>query len=171
LILEVAFLAVSLMVWFIRRRDESESFGLAGGPAEPRVREADRHQRKGPVVDERLRDVPVPWGWPNCRHYRDRRPRRTLSETMYGFVDVLFTEKQLVSDVASDPKVIGSIRALLEDRHHPVRRKVESEPEAKPDPDKDIWFVGPVAESREAANLKFREDLHQVRELRAPWGW
>jgi len=37
--------------------------------------------------------------------------------------------------------------------------------------DEDIWYVGPVAETRAAADTMYRHNLHEVRELRAPWGW
>lgn len=171
LFLEFGFLAVTLVVWFIRRREESQSVSVVGGPAEVAkiVRRQTRRLRAG--EDERMRQVPIPWGWPNCTRYRGRRSDRTMSEALHGFVDVLFREKQLVSEAAADPRIVNSIRALIEDRHHRVDREQAVNGTGTAPVDEDIWFVGPVAETRAAANSKYRSNLHEIRELRAPWGW
>lgn len=171
LFLEIMFLSVTLVIWFIRRRDENQNVAVVGGPADiqPIIRRRVRRVRAG--EDERMRNVPIPWGWPNCTHYRRGRSERTLTESLHNFADVLFREKQLVSEAASDPRIVNSIRALIEDRHHRVNRDQAVDAEGRPLVDEDIWFVGPVAETRAAADEQYRGKLHEIRELRAPWGW
>jgi hypothetical protein len=170
LFLECLFLGVTLAVWFARRREETRNLTVAGGAVAPFAPPPRRRGRGGD--DHRMREVPIPWGWPNCRFYRGKRSRRSMSESLHYFADVLFREKQLVSDVGPDPRITDSIRALIEDRYRPVARSPIAEAAAvRPLADEDIWYVGPVAETRAAADLKYRTNLHEVRELRAPWGW
>lgn len=171
LFLELVFLGVTLAVWFVRRREEGRGLAIGGGPAPAIVERTRAIRRSRSRANGALRDVPIPWGWPNCNRYRGTQRKRTASESLHYLADVLFTEKQLVSKSAVDPRVVRSIRALIEDRHHPVDRREELVLAAPAQADEDIWYVGPVAETRAAADRQYRTNLHEIRELRAPWGW
>lgn len=163
-------LATALAVWFKRRREEGSGMGFDMGPVRLHQQRRRPFRIRASNTNDALRNIPIPWGWPNCTYYRGRS-ERTMSEALHNFADVLFREKQLVTEAESDPRIINSIRAVTEDRFHPVDRSQGVSADVQPDWDVDIWFIGPVAESRAAADRKYRSNLLEVRELRAPWGW
>jgi hypothetical protein len=171
LFLEILFLGVTLAIWFARRREENRGLGLGGGPVSAASAPSRTNRRPCGRTNDALREVPIPWGWPNCVDYRGKRNKRSASESLHYLADVLFTEKQLVSNAVVNPRIVNSIRALIEDRYRPVDRDQQLVVELPAHVDEDIWYVGPVAETRAVADRQYRSNLHEVRELRAPWGW
>ncbi|MEJ8566088.1 hypothetical protein [Elongatibacter sediminis] len=196
LLFEFTFLGVMLCLWLAKRGQQSLEENLevqtvrlskvAGDYRRIGDGQASRELRK------LARELPIPWGWPNCRNYHGRgMATRSAGEAMHYFAECLFREKQLVAEAAPDPRVFNSVRALIEDRHHPVdkdevpaaaleRFDVAAiiEPDAARSPNggfarHDVWMglVGPVAESRKAAEKKLKLNTLEQYELKRPWGW
>jgi len=141
--------------------------------------------------------VRTPWGWP--RHEERNRvgaSSRNLSDRMQLLTDRLLKEKDLVSRASADPRISGSIRALLEDRYGRVNRQSMAEIEyqkvkpprlrdpSEPHDQMDNFGTreaerirqklklltamnGVPAAAEEAKELRYVE----LKDIKRPWGW
>jgi len=172
LTIEFLFLISTLVLWWVRRREDSRYIDLQSNLAQPLSEKQKALRRAGKSLHEADCEVPIPWGWPNCANYRGRRKNRTASESLYMLADVLFKEKQLISEAPVNPRIKNSFRALIEDAHHPVNRNQDiTKPTGQDGLPDDIWYIGPIAETRRIAEDKLRFAKQAVHEIKTPWGW
>jgi len=99
-----------------RLRSKSRASGNERSVADPNIRK---------VLKREFRKVPTPWGWPRYSQLNDSQARPDLSKAMQSFTRRLVEQKQLVNGTSVDPRVSGSIRALLEDRYASAAKSIE----------------------------------------------
>jgi len=189
------------------RRHSARPGSLQAG-AQPAARQAIGKSRKpkksppaGPhtrsIFARELQHIRTPWGW--SRH---RELNRSSDETTGGsfalraFVNRLTRGKELARDPASDPRISGSLRALLEDRYGRVNREsmetIEYHTVKKPllrDPNEPFDQMDDF-DSREAERIRMklknvlsmgseagftakgeRMRYVDIKDVKQPWGW
>jgi hypothetical protein len=67
--------------------------------------------------------VSAPWGWPGHQKLNgDNAARPGASARMQSFVNRLVRQRELVSSPSNNPRISGSVRALLEDRYGRINK-------------------------------------------------
>ena len=80
-----------------------------------------------PVIKRELRRQRTPWGWPQYKKINAGGTGPAgLHARLRSFIHSLTSEKALSSNRSGDPRRNNSVRALLEDRYHPVSRETMS---------------------------------------------
>ena len=138
------------------------------------------------------RPVPTPWGWANHRE-RNGTAQAGFSDAMQSVTNRLMREKKLLQTRSTNPRVSGSVRALLEDRYGRVDKGgIPYEKVKKPllrDPNQPYDQMDDFG-GREAERIRARlnrlkamnqENLPQakrektryvdIKDIKQPWGW
>ena len=138
------------------------------------------------------RPVPTPWGWANHRE-RNGAAATPLSQAMQDFTSRLMREKKLASTRSLNPRLNGSMRALLEDRYARVDRSaVKYEKVKRPllrdpsQPHDQMDNFGTREAERIRARLQHIKSMNQdalpdsrakrvryveIKDIKKPWGW
>lgn len=180
---------------FLRRPRADAGNETTRGEAVPASAHSARATK--PALDRALLHVRTPWGWP-MHEERNRvgEPRRGLSARVQSFTDRLLREKDLVSSPSGDPRISGSIRALLEDRYGRVNRQSMAEIEyqkVKPprlrdpsEPHDQMDNFGTREAERIRQKLKLLTAMNklpdavkepkelryvELKDIKRPWGW
>jgi hypothetical protein len=175
---------------------------LSGKKEKTTTKAVSIHNRSAVVKSARDRNIHLrtPWGWPGSQHETDHSPHG-ITQTVKSFADHLLREKQLVESgglAASDKG--SSIRALLEDRYHPVDRGERAIPYQKVkrpllrdpnEPHDQLDNRGSVDASKLRKKLQFLSAMNNeesqvgstgskskvefryvdLKDLKQPWGW
>jgi hypothetical protein len=163
---------------------------------------ADSIHNRSTVMSARDRNVHLrtPWGWPGSHRETDQESLG-ITETVKSFTDRLVREKQLVESGGLAASAKGaSIRALLEDRYHPVDRSERAIPYQKVkrpllrdpnEPHDQLDNRGSVDARKLRKKLQFLSAMNNeesqvgstgskskvefryvdLKDLKQPWGW
>jgi len=205
LAIEILGLVWLVAVWFVRAKDGKRG-GLMnmGGARNDKLADKKRSKSKSRrlshrnvSLEQQAMRIPTPWGWPHYKHNNyGASEMPSISTAVRSFSDALMREKQEVAAPSSDPRISGSLRALLEDRYARVNKnpinEIPYEPVKLPssrDPsvpfDQMENFGTREAESirnridqsaepddrQSAAKTSFLKHPVDVKKLKVPWGW
>ncbi|HLF30018.1 MAG TPA: hypothetical protein VI566_03200 [Xanthomonadales bacterium] len=150
-----------------------------------------------PAIEREIQRTPTPWGWPNHQEFSATNAKDSgWTGAMHSFTDRLLRKKELMHTNSSNPRINGSLRALLEDRYGPVNKEIMAEFEFTPvkrpllrDPteppdqmdnfgthkaeqlqtklDRVRSIKGEANASHSGKNSRYAE----VRNIKQPWGW
>jgi len=157
-----------------------------------------RHSRL--VLQRELMHVPTPWGWPGhqgssaSRNHASPNAQEVngVSESLYHFVDRLFSEKHTVDSREYLLRKDASLRALVEDRYgrastmkeipyqkvKPPRLRDPSEPHDQMDnfpSGKADQIAARIPRQPESSRVVKRQTPLKktvgLADVRTPWGW
>lgn len=153
------------------------------------------------VLQREISKVPTPWGWPghhgpaasDAQLRSEIQEVRGVSESLYHFVDRLFSEKRTVDSEEYLLRRDASIRAMFEDRYgrassmkEMAYRKVKSpllrDPRSPHDQmdnfpsgkvDKIVAGISkqPATVTRLKSQVAFKKAVGDLKGMRTPWGW
>lgn len=188
----VAGLLCSLTIRYGTREKQAKNktFGAGSSVVGEATSGVDPQTRK--IREREFRKVPTPWGWPGHCRFGDDEGQPDLSRSMQLFTKRLLKQKQLVNGNSLDPRISGSIRALLEDRYAPSAKSIEyrkvkaprlRDPnlphdqmdsfgtrEMRPDPNKLTRPDGMKTDLRRVAKTG-RVNSKDLKDIKLPWGW
>ncbi len=195
-------LAIVVTCYLIMRPDASpESLKNARSKIEDEEKRLADIANAKRVLSRELKNVPTPWGWPghsetsatNGSLKPGVQEVRGVSESLYHFVDRLFSEKRTVDSEQYLLRRDASIRALFEDRYGRASSMAEMtyrkvKPPLLRDPNRphdqmDNFPSGkvdnivarissqPVTATRVKQQVILKKAVGDLKEMRTPWGW
>lgn len=186
-------LLCTLAIRYWTRKNDIEAENLRLGSSRRQGRQDGANSRARLILQREFRQVPTPWGWPGHGELNRDRARPVLSDSMQSFANRLIRQKELVDRSSPNPRISGSVRALLEDRYSPVMKSVKYRKVKAPllrDPSEPFDQMDDFgsrklkpAHKKMQSQAAMRSGLEKVvpdigrksktelKDIKLPWGW